>query len=46
MHTEGWAMAGRNGGQPGDDGESLRDSAGQGVERWLGALWRALQDGT
>ena len=44
--TEAWAMARRNGGQPGVDGESFRDIEAQGVERWLGELSRALKDGT
>ena len=44
--TEAWAMARRNGGQPGVDGESFRNIEAQGVERWLGELSRVLKDGT
>ena len=44
--AEAWRRVRRNGGQPGVDGESLRDVEAHGVERWLGELSRDLRDGT
>ena len=43
---EAWALARRNGGRPGVDGESFADIHAYGVERWVGELSRALRDGT
>ena len=43
---EAWAMARRNGGQPGVDGESFQNIEEQGIERWLGELSRDLKGGT
>ena len=43
---EAWAMARRNDGQPGVDGESFQDIEEQGIERWLGELSRDLKGGT
>ena len=43
---EAWALARRNGGQPGVDGESFADIDAYGVERWVGELSRVLRDGT
>ena len=43
---EAWAMARRNDGQPGVDGESFQDIEEQGIEGWLGELSRDLKGGT